>query len=145
MSPRWRISIAPLSAHPSRRVRVLVFDTLAEMRAYALQHGGVTYTKSGRGLTSRSRYRNAWGVTITDPSRRPVATVLLAKQHCYPQVACHEFQHATMEYLRRYIIRRQSREGGTLVFGPIGEELAYFNGNLNAEFYRVYDARIKGR
>lgn len=141
---KWRLY--PDADVPSRYVVVQIFRTLGEMRAWCQRHLPRTISGSGRCCTGKHRYRRALGVCAVAPSLRAIAVVTLAKDHCYPKVASHEFQHATMAYLNRCILGSQRR--GTrdlmapdLIFGPIGEQLAHFNGNLNREFYnRLHEA-----
>lgn len=127
---------------PSRYVVVQVFATLGAMRQWAARHSGVVIAASGRRCTGKTRFRNALGLCRVAPGTREIATVSLAREYCGPRIVCHEFQHATMEYLRRYLLH-QEVEGGNLLFGPLGERLADFNGNLASRFWaRLRDAGL---
>lgn len=133
---RWRIY--PDNDVPSRYVTVQIFRTLGEMRAWHVRYGGVTYAASGRKLRSKSRYRNGLAVCRIMPGERQVATCSFTQGYCGPRIVCHEFMHATMGYLHRFV----RPEGGTsdlpLIFGELGEQLAYFHGNLCSEFWARY-------
>ena len=133
MTPRYRWRLHPCPHVKSRYVVVQVFRTLGEMRSWAAIHGGEMHAASGR-VVKGHRYRHALGICTIIPKDRAIAVVSVVQGYCGPRIVCHEFQHATMEYLRRYWLTK-NREGGALVFGPIGEALAHFAGNLASDFW----------
>ena len=136
-----RSAIAAFTARPEKcslRVRVLVFDTLAELRAYVRS-------------TGRQNPGRCWGVSIgervetiyTGRDRRRAGRarrlrpeggeILFARRHLWAHVIVHECTHTALNMAER--LKVDPREAGELVAGYMlrdsgNERFCYLMGSL---------------